>query len=140
MYGLTEHRTGWLFLWYWSFSSSPISSSKPFPSTRKTEARVKRPECFVSAVFSIWIHSADINGAGIEVRNSVTIDWAVRENVRAQMRVIIKRILRKYGYPLISSFTRPTLCWSRRKFFAKTGREGRRRARESPSASDPKCL
>ncbi len=33
------------------------------------------------------------------VRNSVTIDWAVRENVRAQMRVIIKRILRKYGYP-----------------------------------------
>jgi type I restriction enzyme R subunit len=24
---------------------------------------------------------------------------AVRENVRARMRVIIKRILRKYGYP-----------------------------------------
>jgi type I restriction enzyme R subunit len=33
------------------------------------------------------------------VRNSVTIDWAVRENVRAQMRVLIKRILRRYGYP-----------------------------------------
>ncbi|MDX9975309.1 MAG: type I restriction endonuclease subunit R, partial [FCB group bacterium] len=33
------------------------------------------------------------------VRNSLTIDWTVRENVRAQMRVIIKRILRKYGYP-----------------------------------------
>jgi type I restriction enzyme R subunit len=33
------------------------------------------------------------------VRNSVTIDWTVRENVRAQMRVIIKRILRKYCYP-----------------------------------------
>jgi type I restriction enzyme R subunit len=33
------------------------------------------------------------------VRSSVTIDWTVRENVRAQMRVIIKRILRKYGYP-----------------------------------------
>jgi len=33
------------------------------------------------------------------VRSSLTIDWAVRENVRAQMRVIIKRILRKYGYP-----------------------------------------
>jgi len=29
----------------------------------------------------------------------VTIDWTVRENVRAQMRVIIKRILRRYGYP-----------------------------------------
>lgn len=33
------------------------------------------------------------------VRNSVTIDWTIRENVRAQIRVIIKRILRKYGYP-----------------------------------------
>jgi type I restriction enzyme R subunit len=33
------------------------------------------------------------------VKNSVTIDWTVRENVRAQMRVIIKRILRKFGYP-----------------------------------------
>jgi type I restriction enzyme R subunit len=33
------------------------------------------------------------------IRNSITIDWTVRENVRAQMRVIIKRILRKYGYP-----------------------------------------
>ena len=33
------------------------------------------------------------------VRSSVTIDWTVRENVRASMRVIIKRILRKYGYP-----------------------------------------
>lgn len=33
------------------------------------------------------------------VKNSVTIDWTVRESVRAQMRVIIKRILRKYDYP-----------------------------------------
>jgi len=33
------------------------------------------------------------------VRNNVTIDWTVRDNVRAQMRVMIKRILRRYGYP-----------------------------------------
>jgi type I restriction enzyme R subunit len=33
------------------------------------------------------------------VRNNLTIDWTVRENVRANLRVIIKRILRKYGYP-----------------------------------------
>ena len=33
------------------------------------------------------------------VRENVTIDWTVRENVRAFMRVRIKRILRKYGYP-----------------------------------------
>lgn len=33
------------------------------------------------------------------VRSSVTIDWTVRENVRAKIRVMVKRILRKYGYP-----------------------------------------
>jgi type I restriction enzyme R subunit len=33
------------------------------------------------------------------VRQNVTIDWTIRENVRAQLRVYVKRILRKYGYP-----------------------------------------
>jgi type I restriction enzyme R subunit len=33
------------------------------------------------------------------VRANVTIDWTIRENVRAQMRVMVKRILRRYGYP-----------------------------------------
>ena len=33
------------------------------------------------------------------VRNNVTIDWTLRENVRAQLRVLVKRVLRKYGYP-----------------------------------------
>ncbi len=33
------------------------------------------------------------------VRNNVTIDWTLRENVRAQLRVLVKRTLRKHGYP-----------------------------------------
>jgi len=33
------------------------------------------------------------------VRNSVSVDWSKRENARAQLRVLVKRILRKYGYP-----------------------------------------
>jgi type I restriction enzyme R subunit len=33
------------------------------------------------------------------VRENVRIDWTARENVRAQMRVMVKRILRRYGYP-----------------------------------------
>jgi type I restriction enzyme R subunit len=33
------------------------------------------------------------------VRANVTIDWTLRENVRAQLRVLVKRILRKHGYP-----------------------------------------
>jgi type I restriction enzyme R subunit len=33
------------------------------------------------------------------VRESVSIDWQMRENARAQIRVLVKRVLRKYGYP-----------------------------------------
>src|ERR1035438_7717699 len=34
-----------------------------------------------------------------QVRKSVTIDWTLRESARAKIRVIVKRILNKYGYP-----------------------------------------
>ena len=33
------------------------------------------------------------------VRANVTIDWTIRDDVRAQLRVLVKRILRKHGYP-----------------------------------------
>jgi type I restriction enzyme R subunit len=33
------------------------------------------------------------------VRKNVSIDWTVKESVRAKLRVMVKRILRKYGYP-----------------------------------------
>lgn len=34
-----------------------------------------------------------------QVRKSVTIDWTLRESARARIRVMVKRILNKYGYP-----------------------------------------
>ncbi|MFN5585694.1 MAG: type I restriction endonuclease subunit R, partial [Planctomyces sp.] len=33
------------------------------------------------------------------VRKSVTIDWTLRETARAKIRVIVKRILNRWGYP-----------------------------------------
>ena len=33
------------------------------------------------------------------VRQNISIDWELRESARARMRIIVKRILRKYGYP-----------------------------------------
>ncbi len=33
------------------------------------------------------------------VRKNTSIDWAVKESVRAKLRTLVKRILRKYGYP-----------------------------------------
>ena len=35
----------------------------------------------------------------VTVKKNITIDWSVRENVQAKLRVIVKKILRKYGYP-----------------------------------------
>ncbi|MBP7388771.1 MAG: type I restriction endonuclease subunit R [Chitinophagales bacterium] len=33
------------------------------------------------------------------VRKNASIDWTLKENVRSRLRVIVKRILREYGYP-----------------------------------------
>ena len=33
------------------------------------------------------------------IRKNASIDWTIRENVRAKLRVAVKRTLRKYGYP-----------------------------------------
>jgi type I restriction enzyme R subunit len=33
------------------------------------------------------------------IRSNTSIDWTVRENVQARMRVAVKKILRKHGYP-----------------------------------------
>jgi type I restriction enzyme R subunit len=35
----------------------------------------------------------------VKVKQNVTIDWSLRENARAKIRVLVKRILREYGYP-----------------------------------------
>jgi len=34
-----------------------------------------------------------------KVRTSVTIDWTLRESAPTKIRVIVKRILNKFGYP-----------------------------------------
>ncbi len=34
-----------------------------------------------------------------QVRKSVSIDWTLRESARAKIRVMVRRILNKYGYP-----------------------------------------
>ena len=35
----------------------------------------------------------------MSLKSSVTVDWSHRESARARMRVLVKRILRKHGYP-----------------------------------------
>ena len=33
------------------------------------------------------------------IRENITIDWTEKQSVRAKLRVMVKRVLRKYGYP-----------------------------------------
>ena len=34
-----------------------------------------------------------------QVRKSVTIDWTLRKGAQAKIRVMVKRILNRFGYP-----------------------------------------
>jgi type I restriction enzyme R subunit len=33
------------------------------------------------------------------IRKSVTVDWTQKESVRAKMRIEVRKLLAKYGYP-----------------------------------------
>ena len=33
------------------------------------------------------------------IKNNASIDWSIKESVRARMKVLVKRLLRQYGYP-----------------------------------------
>ncbi len=56
------------------------------------------------------------------VRNNVTIDWTLRENVRAQLRVLVKRTLRNYGYPSPTSRKRQHKpSWSKPRSYPPDG-------------------
>jgi len=34
-----------------------------------------------------------------KLRKNITIDWSIRESVRAKLRLLVKNLLRKYKYP-----------------------------------------
>ena len=33
------------------------------------------------------------------MRSNLTIDWTVKASVQAKLRVLVKQVLRRYGYP-----------------------------------------
>ena len=34
-----------------------------------------------------------------KIKQNATIDWAIKESVQAKLRIIVKRVLRQFGYP-----------------------------------------
>lgn len=99
-----------------SFAPTP-AAAKPDRELRTLLARLAedaRNEVVIVSgrdrdTLAAWLGDLDValvaeHGAWIRelvrvVRANVTIDWTLRENVRAQLRVLVKRVLRKYGYP-----------------------------------------
>jgi len=61
------------------------------------DALAERPEVLVQ------MGDATLKKLAVELteklRKSTSVDWQVRDSVRAQMRLLIKRLLRKYKYP-----------------------------------------
>ena len=35
------------------------------------------------------------------VKENMGVDWSIRDSAKAKMRVAVRRLLKKYGYPLI---------------------------------------
>lgn len=45
------------------------------------------------------IERKDNEEEALAVRRNVSIDWTMRETVRARLRTMVKRVLNKHGYP-----------------------------------------
>ena len=55
------------------------------------------------------------------LRSNVTVDWSQREGIRAKLRLLVKRILRKYKYPLDQQEEAAEVFCGRRRRFVKGG-------------------
>src|SRR5215213_5521485 len=53
-----------------------------------------------------------------KLRSSTTVDWQVRDSVRASMRLMIKRLLRKYKYPPDGQEEATVLVWKQAEALA----------------------
>ena len=70
------------------------------------------------------------------VRNNTSIDWTVRENVQAKMRVAIKKILRRYNYPPDMEVKATETVLEQARLFAETVSEFPTSASESGQTSN----
>src|SRR5205807_10147117 len=85
-------------------------------ATEMRAANERSLELGLSDEETAFYDALSVNGSAVEVmgkpelvaiareltrmlREHNSIDWTVRDNVRAQLRVYVKRILRRYGYP-----------------------------------------
>lgn len=84
--------------------SSPSYTDEAHFEQRSRRARLKAGDALAtnnSAAAAMGDAKLKLIAAELisQVKKSVTIDWTLRESARARIRVMVKRILNKYGYP-----------------------------------------
>jgi len=57
------------------------------------------------------------------IRNSVKVDWTMRESVQAELRLKVKKILKKYGYPPVGQENATQLVLNQAHLVAETWAE-----------------
>ena len=55
------------------------------------------------------------------VRNTISIDWSIRDSARARLRVEVKKLLREYGYPPDAEMIATELVLEQTERFVETG-------------------
>ena len=73
---------------------SPIDSHLRHPARCRRQGH--GPIYCESRISKLSLNAAELIS---QVKKSVTIDWTLRESARAKIKVMVKRILNKYGYP-----------------------------------------
>ncbi|MBP6822479.1 MAG: HsdR family type I site-specific deoxyribonuclease, partial [Acidobacteria bacterium] len=88
-----------------------IAMAKVFNKAAKRGEELKLSDAELAFYDALETNEASVRELGDEVlrkiaseltenlRKNVTVDWSVRETVRAKLRLMVKRILRKYKYP-----------------------------------------
>lgn len=67
-----------------------MATTAKYLSDNQTKRRIAKGEP---------VAKSDSDSLTVTLKGSISVDWAGRDSVRARMRVMVKRILRKYGYP-----------------------------------------
>lgn len=63
------------------------------------DSHAERPLCHSSSVNDVLqCHPPTLNPRMMQCQ-ATTIDWNIKESVRARMKIMVKRLLRQYGYP-----------------------------------------
>ncbi len=74
----------------------------------------------------------------MSLRENMSVDWVHRDSARARMRVLVKRILRKYGYPPDLQDTAVQTVLQQAEALSSTGRRRFAPSPEPPSDKSQK--